>query len=172
MTTDPRESFVDWMLMHKASVLAGMSRREQDEFTTLFGEFRMSSKAPAAGEPAHDDASALLAKATVFKISDEIEVQARGNDTWCVKMGGTSVLNTFNEREYEASPSNRDDGFIARTRFTLAEAMRRAEMRAAEDAAEHQRRMRVYRRKKALNRLPWQKRSKAAAAAQHAAQNT
>lgn len=38
------EDLIQWILMHKSSVLGGMTRREQDEFTELFGKFRMEQK--------------------------------------------------------------------------------------------------------------------------------
>lgn len=35
-----RDEFVEWVCLHKASVLDGMTRREQADFTELFGKFR------------------------------------------------------------------------------------------------------------------------------------
>jgi hypothetical protein len=54
-----------------------------------------------------------------------ITVAERDTGRWAVK-GMFGVLNTDGEWEYEPSPSNRDDDFLARCRFTEAEALRRA----------------------------------------------
>lgn len=54
-----------------------------------------------------------------------IFIEDRGNGKWAVS-NGCSVLATDGEWEYEPRPSNRDDDFLARTRFTLDEAKRRA----------------------------------------------
>lgn len=51
----------------------------------------------------------------------------RGDDRWAVKQR-SFCLNRDGEWEYESSPSNRDDGFLARCRFTEAEALRLAEV--------------------------------------------
>ena len=50
-----------------------------------------------------------------------------GEDRWCVK-GLFEVLNDAGEWEREPSPSNRDDDFLARCRFTEAEALRLAKV--------------------------------------------
>jgi len=52
----------------------------------------------------------------------EIRVERRGPDAWTVREMA-SVVNRDAEREHEPMPSGRDESFIARTRFTLAEAL-------------------------------------------------
>lgn len=55
----------------------------------------------------------------------EVKVSWRGNDRWAVlKLG--SCLNVYGEWEFEPSPSNRNDEFKERCRFTLDEALTRA----------------------------------------------
>lgn len=60
----------------------------------------------------------------------ELRVERRGGDAWAVREGA-SVVNRDGEREHEPLPSSRDEAFIARTRFGLAEALRVARARAA-----------------------------------------
>lgn len=50
-----------------------------------------------------------------------------GDDRWCVK-GLFQVLNRDGEWEREPSPSNREDDFLARCRFTEEEALRLAKV--------------------------------------------
>ena len=47
------DALIEWIILHKASVLDGMTRREQAEFTKLFGEFRglKSSTTDTSGAP-------------------------------------------------------------------------------------------------------------------------
>lgn len=59
----------------------------------------------------------------------DIRVEHRGGDAWAVCERGT-VVNRDGEREHEPMPSSRDEAFIARTRFGLAEALRVARDRA------------------------------------------
>ena len=59
----------------------------------------------------------------------ELRVERRGPDTWAVREMA-SVVNRDGEREHEPMPSSRDEAFIARTRFGLAEALRVARERA------------------------------------------
>src|SRR5690349_5497152 len=54
-----------------------------------------------------------------------ITVAERDTGRWAVK-GMFGVLNTDGEWEYEPSPSNREDDFLKRCRFTEEEALRRA----------------------------------------------
>jgi hypothetical protein len=55
-----------------------------------------------------------------------LTVEWRGDGNWCVRdMFG--CYQASGEREYEPSPSNREDDFIARTRFPLDEALAVAE---------------------------------------------
>jgi len=67
----------------------------------------------------------LLLLATHFQFNRHISVVSRGLNKWAVS-NGTSVLNTDGEWEWEPMPSSRDDDFIARARFTFAEAVTRA----------------------------------------------
>jgi len=62
----------------------------------------------------------------------EIRVERRGPDAWTVREMA-SVVNRDGEREHEPMPSGRDEGFIARTRFTLAEALSVARARLGDD---------------------------------------
>ena len=70
-------------------------------------------------------AEAALAKAVVFDLGQNTTVESRGDGAWAVKNGG-SVLNVDGVWEWEPSPSNRTDEFIARTRFDREDAFRRA----------------------------------------------
>lgn len=63
----------------------------------------------------------MLARATRFQVAEDIAVEKRGENAWCVSVYGTVVDRDLN-RHYEPSPSNRTDEFIAATRFTLEEA--------------------------------------------------
>ncbi|APU89001.1 conserved hypothetical protein [Virus Rctr197k] len=58
--------------------------------------------------------------------SDEVHVEWRSEDRWVVVFGG-DVLNTEGLLEYEPSPSHRDEAFLARTRFPLAQAIELAQ---------------------------------------------
>lgn len=70
-------------------------------------------------------AEAALAKAIVFEVGEHHFVESRGDGTWAIKNGGC-VLNVDGVWEWEPSPSNRTDEFIARTRFDRDDAFRRA----------------------------------------------
>lgn len=63
----------------------------------------------------------MLALATRFEIAEDIAVEKRGENSWCVSVFGTVVDRDLN-RHYEPMPSNRTEEFIAATRFTLDEA--------------------------------------------------
>jgi hypothetical protein len=71
----------------------------------------------------------LVGSATSFLIDPDrdLSVERRGADAWAVCQGG-SVVNR--DGEPEPMPSSRDEAFIARTRFTLPEALRVARGRA------------------------------------------
>lgn len=75
--------------------------------------------------------SALVVMEKAFGLSADrfrvgnISIESRGLDKWVVLSGGL-VLNTGNQWEYEPLPSNRDDAFILRTRFSFSEAYRLA----------------------------------------------
>ena len=62
----------------------------------------------------------------------ELRVERRGQGAWAVREMA-SVVNRDGEREHEPMPSSRDEAFIARTRFGLAEALRVARERAGID---------------------------------------
>jgi hypothetical protein len=70
----------------------------------------------------------LFAAATAFGFENDISIEMRGRNDggtlWAV-VRGRSTLNTEGYWEYEPMPSNRDDDYIARTRFTLEEAYAR-----------------------------------------------
>jgi hypothetical protein len=67
-------------------------------------------------------AEILSPYATRFEIAEDITIEKRGNDLWCVTVFGGTVLNRNLERLYEPLPGNRTDEFIAATRFTLEDA--------------------------------------------------
>lgn len=67
-------------------------------------------------------AEILSPYATRFEIAEDITIEKRGNDLWCVTVFGGTVLNRNLERLYEPMPGNRTDEFIAATRFTLEDA--------------------------------------------------
>ena len=62
----------------------------------------------------------------------EIRVERRGSEAWAV-CEGASVVNRVGGREHEPMPSSRDEAFITRTRFPLAEALRIARARVGGD---------------------------------------
>lgn len=85
---------------------------------------------------------ARLAQATCFHIGrtkhgDRIDVVRReqrdGTGAWAVSNDVGEVLNSKSLWEYEPRPSNRDDDFIARTRFPLEKAFELAEAKVAGD---------------------------------------
>lgn len=55
-----------------------------------------------------------------------VKIEKRSEGKWCV-IFLSQVLNREGEWEYEPLPSGRDDDFIARTRFTLKEAVDRVD---------------------------------------------
>lgn len=57
--------------------------------------------------------------------SFSVELRDRKNDLWVVVFSG-SVLNSDGLLEFEPSPSNREDDFLSRTRFSRDEALDRA----------------------------------------------
>lgn len=57
---------------------------------------------------------------------DVVRVEWRSDDSWVICFYD-DVLNTDDLLEWEPRPSNRDEAFITRTRFTLDEAVRRAQ---------------------------------------------
>lgn len=73
----------------------------------------------------------VIRSASVFLVDkdSDLRVERRGLEAWEV-CEGVSVVNRDGERENQPMPSSRDDAFIARTRFGLAEALRVARERA------------------------------------------
>jgi len=71
----------------------------------------------------------ILSKAVKFDMGADVFVEARSrirSPRWTVcRMD--SVLNMYGEWEYEPMPSNRYDGFLARTRFEFNDAWSHAE---------------------------------------------
>jgi len=65
---------------------------------------------------------AQLALATRFEIAEDIAIEKRGENRWCVTVFGGTVLDRDLTRHYEPSPSNRTEEFIAATCFNLDEA--------------------------------------------------
>lgn len=63
-----------------------------------------------------------------------ISVEWRGGATWVVMRGSSGRVwcESASEWEFEPSPSNRDDDFIARTRYPLAQALAIGERLAAQ----------------------------------------
>jgi hypothetical protein len=70
----------------------------------------------------------MLARAVRFLVDEDIYVEKRGEDSWCVSVFGGTVLDRDLQRYYEPMPSNRTDEFIAATRFTLTEAFEIAQL--------------------------------------------
>ena len=64
----------------------------------------------------------MLNMATCFQISEDINIEKRGETKWCVKYFGNSVVNRDLNRQYEPMPSSRTEEFIEATRFSLEEA--------------------------------------------------
>lgn len=83
----------------------------------------------------------MLAHALKFSFGtarERLDIECRsGNPAepgsrWAVVMGGSNVLNSRGEWEYEPSPSGRDKRFLKRTRFDLKTAWHMAEEVAKE----------------------------------------
>jgi hypothetical protein len=64
----------------------------------------------------------MLKLATRFDLGDDVTIEKRGRDKWCVKVFETTVLDKGLHRIFEAMPSSRTQEFIDSTRFTLDEA--------------------------------------------------
>ena len=72
----------------------------------------------------------LVTRFTIENPSDStlpLHIEKRGPGTWVICSGAT-VLNRNNAWEFEPLPSNRTTAFIERTRFSLEEALQRAEL--------------------------------------------
>lgn len=70
-----------------------------------------------------DKLESMLDRAVRFQMGEDVYVEKRGEDAWCVSAFGGTVLDRDLQRHYEPMPSNRTDEFIAATRFSLTEAM-------------------------------------------------
>lgn len=57
-----------------------------------------------------------------FEGQSDLRVEWRGGDAWCIH-NGSACFNRDGEWEYEPMPSSREDDFIARTRYSLTEAI-------------------------------------------------
>jgi hypothetical protein len=68
------------------------------------------------------DLESKLARATCFQIAEDVFVEKRGEEKWCVQSFGGTVVDRDLNRHYEPMPSNRTEEFIAATRFNLEEA--------------------------------------------------
>lgn len=68
------------------------------------------------------DLESKMQKATRFDLGDDVTIEKRGQDKWCVKVFETTVLDKGLHRIFEAMPSSRTPEFISSTRFTLEEA--------------------------------------------------
>lgn len=69
----------------------------------------------------------LLSMATAFRFNEDITIEKRGADDWCVVVGSGTCVNTELQREYEPLPSARSEDFRLRTRFSLEDAFSLAE---------------------------------------------
>lgn len=121
MTERDRRAFKAWCAEHGLTLTDGFREgtRLLRAVSGLFGP---------------DSADALIGTieaADRFMIDAErdIRVEHRGGDAWAVCERG-AVVSQDGEREHEPLPSSRDEAFIARTRFGLAEALRVARERA------------------------------------------
>ncbi len=76
----------------------------------------------------------VIGSATSFLIDKDrdLRVERRGANAWTV-CEGASVVNRDGGREPEPMPSSRDEAFIARTWFPLAEALKIARARVGGD---------------------------------------
>lgn len=62
-----------------------------------------------------------LHMAVSFEVAEDLTIENRGKDIWCVKYF-TTVLDREFKRHYEPMSSGRTEEFITSTRFTLDEA--------------------------------------------------
>jgi hypothetical protein len=69
-----------------------------------------------------DDLEARFELATRFQIAEDIAIEKRGENRWCVSAFGGTVVDRDLQRHYEPMPSSRTEEFIAATRFDLDEA--------------------------------------------------
>lgn len=69
----------------------------------------------------------MLARAVRFQVGEDVFVEKRGEDAWCVSAFGGTVVDRDLQRHYEPMSSNRTEEFIAATRFSIEEAFDIAE---------------------------------------------
>lgn len=65
----------------------------------------------------------MLARAVRFQVGEDVYVEKRGEDAWCVSVFGGTVVDRDLQRHHEPMSSSRTEEFIAATRFSLAEAL-------------------------------------------------
>jgi len=119
------------MLPLPPHVIEVLGLTEGTELTLALGNGKLTV-APRQIEEAADlraraeRAETLLSAAFEFRLPHGLIIQKRGTNQWVI-LYGCSILNANGGWEFEPLPSNRDEEFIARTRFTLDEALGRAE---------------------------------------------
>lgn len=69
-----------------------------------------------------DKLESMLKLAVRFQIGEDVYVEKRGENAWCVSVFGGTVVDRDLKRHYEPMPSSRTEEFIAATRFNLNEA--------------------------------------------------
>jgi len=69
-----------------------------------------------------DKLESMLNRAVRFQVGEDVYVEKRGENAWCVSAFGGTVVDRDLQRHYEPMPSNRTEEFIAATRFSLEEA--------------------------------------------------
>jgi hypothetical protein len=108
----------------RQTFVAENDRTYYDGHPTLVAlEMADALEALAADLEQRDD---LLIKAEKLRFTPDVTVESRGASKWAVCSTGSEVLNIAGEWEWEPTPSGRDSDFIARTRFTFAEAVTKA----------------------------------------------
>jgi hypothetical protein len=69
-----------------------------------------------------DKLESMLNRAVRFQVGEDIHIEKRGENRWCVSAFGGTVVDRDLQRHHEPMPSNRTEEFIAATRFSLEEA--------------------------------------------------
>lgn len=82
-----------------------------------------------------DALRARLSMAREFAVG-RLHVVWRAEGSWSVAAAGRMVLNRGGRFEYELHPSDRDEAFLARTRYTLGEALDAARALVEREAKE------------------------------------
>ena len=120
-------------------VLEVLGAVEGTELTLTLENDKLTVAPRGTEEPADlraraERAETLLSTASEFRLPHGLVIQKRGANQWAIT-DDCSVLNANGRWEFEPHPSNRDEEFIARTRFTLDEALEHAEAYIALDIA-------------------------------------